>query len=137
LAENRNIASLTPISSDLALLAFRQSERMIMNFAGTVDQLQVEMEMLLRPNGKFAWYILRANRSMKFPFLLFGIAFLVSGVAAIYYLRAKQPPELLRLIFNQWKMDENINRVFVLIYGVGMVVVGTVFTVIGVLELRR
>ena len=42
------------LERDLALLRIRQFERMVMNFAGTVDQLQLEMEKLLRPKGKFA-----------------------------------------------------------------------------------
>ena len=42
------------LERDLTLLRIRQFERMVMNFAGTVDQLQTEMEKLLRPKGKFA-----------------------------------------------------------------------------------
>lgn len=42
------------LERDLTLLRIRQFERMVMNFAGTVDQLQAEMEKLLRPKGKFA-----------------------------------------------------------------------------------
>jgi hypothetical protein len=74
---------------------------------------------------------------MRIPFLLFGIPFLLSGIAAIYYLVAKQPPGFLKLIFNQRRIDESINRFFVLIYGIGMIMVGFTFTLIGVLEILR